>query len=41
MTIRRITQIVLGTVLGIMAAYGVLVFLATEPGVNLFRYQGF
>jgi hypothetical protein len=37
----RIKQAVLGAALGILAAYGILVFLATEDVVNLFRYQGF
>jgi hypothetical protein len=38
---QRIRQAVLGAVLGVLAAYGVLVFLATEEAVHLFRYQGF
>ncbi len=41
MTPQRIKEAALGAVLGILAAYGVLCFLATEQGVNLFRYQGF
>jgi hypothetical protein len=37
----RIKQALLGAALGVLAAYGILVFLATEDAVNLFRYQGF
>jgi hypothetical protein len=41
MTLQHIMQVALGAALGSLAAYGVLCFLATEEGVNLFRYQGF
>jgi hypothetical protein len=38
---RRIGLVLLGVVLGSLAAYGLLVFLAADPAANLFRYQGF